>query len=158
MGASASCHADSVRIGAKVFLGGSCNPTTWRRDIAIPRLEKAGISYYNPQVEDWHESMIKYENDAKANAEVLLFVVDNVTRAIASIAEASYFIGQRRNVVLVVQHFDENTYSSTNIQKTELKDLNRGRTYLVDMALQAGMKVFETVDAAVEHICDKYCK
>lgn len=31
-----------------VFLGGSCNPTTWRVDIAIPMLKKMGITYYNP--------------------------------------------------------------------------------------------------------------
>ena len=33
-----------------VFLGGACNPTTWRQDIAMPMLDAAGISYYNPQV------------------------------------------------------------------------------------------------------------
>lgn len=31
-----------------MFLGGSCNPTTWRADTAIPELQKHGISYYNP--------------------------------------------------------------------------------------------------------------
>ena len=31
-----------------VFLGGSCNPTTWRKCIAIPYLEKHGVTYYNP--------------------------------------------------------------------------------------------------------------
>ena len=33
-----------------VFLGGSCNPTTWRKDIAMPLLEAGGVTYYNPQV------------------------------------------------------------------------------------------------------------
>lgn len=32
----------------EVFLGGSCNPTTWRADVAVPTLEKLGISFYNP--------------------------------------------------------------------------------------------------------------
>lgn len=32
----------------EVFLGGSCNPTTWRADVAIPTLNKLGISFYNP--------------------------------------------------------------------------------------------------------------
>lgn len=32
----------------EVFLGGSCNPTTWRTEIAIPKLKKMGISYFNP--------------------------------------------------------------------------------------------------------------
>jgi hypothetical protein len=34
----------------KVFLGGSCNPTTWRSSIAMPMLKKAGVPFYNPQV------------------------------------------------------------------------------------------------------------
>lgn len=38
---------------AKVFLGGSCNPTTWRKDVAIPLLEAKEITYYNPQVDEW---------------------------------------------------------------------------------------------------------
>jgi hypothetical protein len=33
-----------------VFLGGSCGKTTWRKNIAIPFLEAASITYYNPQV------------------------------------------------------------------------------------------------------------
>ncbi len=32
----------------EVFLGGSCNPTTWRRDLAIPRLKSNDITYFNP--------------------------------------------------------------------------------------------------------------
>ncbi|VDL96161.1 unnamed protein product [Schistocephalus solidus] len=31
-----------------VFLGGACNPTTWRQKHAIPFLEEAGINFYNP--------------------------------------------------------------------------------------------------------------
>ena len=27
--------------GRRIFLGGSCNPTTWRKDIAIPLLVRA---------------------------------------------------------------------------------------------------------------------
>lgn len=31
-------------IGPRVFLGGSCNPTTWRRDFAMPVLDKVAES------------------------------------------------------------------------------------------------------------------
>lgn len=34
----------------EVFLGGACDPTTWRFDIAMPTLEAAGVTFYNPQV------------------------------------------------------------------------------------------------------------
>lgn len=42
----------STNIGSAhsydVFLGGSCNPTTWRKDLAVPYLQEAGLSFYNP--------------------------------------------------------------------------------------------------------------
>jgi len=53
----------------QVFLGGSCNPTTWRKDTAMPILEMAGVAFYNPQVDDWHEGLVKLEAEAKAAAE-----------------------------------------------------------------------------------------
>jgi len=34
----------------EVFLGGACNPTVWRKSVAMPFLDAAGITYYNPQV------------------------------------------------------------------------------------------------------------
>jgi hypothetical protein len=37
-----------VMEAPEVFLGGSCNPTTWRADVAMPELNKLGISFYNP--------------------------------------------------------------------------------------------------------------
>mmetsp|Transcript_23169 Transcript_23169/g.34709 ORF Transcript_23169/g.34709 Transcript_23169/m.34709 type:complete len:145 (-) Transcript_23169:39-473(-) len=69
----------------QVFLGGSCNPTSWRKDVAIPAFEKADISYYNPQVERWTRDLIPKEAKAKADALCLLFVIDNATRANSSI-------------------------------------------------------------------------
>jgi Nucleoside 2-deoxyribosyltransferase like len=40
--------SESVMEAPEVFLGGSCNPTTWRADVAMPELQKLGISFYNP--------------------------------------------------------------------------------------------------------------
>ena len=44
-----------------VFLGGSCNPTTWRKDIAIPFCEQHSITFYNPQVDDWTPDLVEIE-------------------------------------------------------------------------------------------------
>lgn len=43
-----STSEESVVEAPEVFLGGSCNPTTWRADVAMPELKKLGISFYNP--------------------------------------------------------------------------------------------------------------
>ncbi len=51
----------------KVFLGGTCNDSTWRNEL-IPLLEANGIDYFNPLVDDWtpeckdNEDFEKYVN------------------------------------------------------------------------------------------------
>ena len=48
-----------------MFLGGSCNPTTWRDDLAIPFLKENSVTYYNPQVSNWRPELIEIEDQAK---------------------------------------------------------------------------------------------
>lgn len=134
----------------QVFLGGSCNPTTWRHDVAIPALEAADVAFYNPQVDDWHEGLVKLEADAKAESEVLLFVIDGQTRAIASILEATEYTVAGRNVALVIEDIEDGTEVDDQvITGRELKDLNRARAYLRDLAdRHDNVTVFETVEAA----------
>lgn len=76
-----------------MFLGGSCNPTTWRLDTAIPTLHNAAITYFNPQVDEWFPELIEIEEQAKMAATLQLFVVDNQTRAISSMVEIAYLAG-----------------------------------------------------------------
>ena len=134
-----------------VFLGGSCNPTTWRKNIAIPLLEAAKITYYNPQVDDWYPELEQIERKYKYNSRYVLFVIDNQTRAIASIQEASFCIGRGMNVVLVIKTIKD---CPEGINQNELKDLNRGRTYLAADAKANNIPVFEEVNHAIKHIID----
>ena len=135
-----------------VFLGGSCDPTTWRKDVAMPALDKAGVSYYNPQVDDWSPELVEIEAQAKATAEVLLFVIDSQTRAIASMLEAAELIG-RRDVRLVVLDIEDGTeIDGRAVTGRELKDLNRARAYLRDIAQRHGVTVYATVAEAVAAI------
>ena len=133
--------------GCTVFLGGSCNPTTWRKDIAIPLLEENNVDYYNPQVEDWSPELMTTENYQKENAKYLLFVIDDETRAIASMIEAANYIGLGRKVVLVIKQVSIKTFA-----ECEIKDLNRGRTYLHDIADQHNVKVFDSIEPAINYI------
>jgi len=137
-----------------LFLGGSCNPTTWRKDTAIPLCEEWGISYYNPQVDDWSEELVQIEAHAKENAKALLFVIDNQTRAITSCLEATEFICVGRVVSLVVSP-DIAAASSIDgepVRPRELKDLNRARRYLCDVAHRHGVEVHKDVRSAMSNI------
>lgn len=90
--------------GPEVFLGGSCNPTTWRADVAIPTLNQLGISFYNPQVSDWTPDLIELEHRAKEKARVLFFVMDSETRATAGAIEAAHIAGLNTKQLVLVLH------------------------------------------------------
>ena len=133
--------------GCTVFLGGSCNPTKWRKQIVIPMLEKVNMDYYNPQVDEWTSDLIVTENYQKDHAKYLFFVIDDETRAIASMIEVAYYIAQGRKVILVIKNVNESTFD-----EKELKDLNRGRTYLNDIAKKHNIPIFDSIEPAVHHL------
>lgn len=116
--------SESVLEAPEVFLGGSCNPTTWRADVAMPELKKLGISFYNPvsfskgqvkkvfwqfllnsqQVSQWTPDLIALEHRAKEKARVLFFVMDSETRASAGAIEAAHIAGQNQKPLILVLH------------------------------------------------------
>jgi hypothetical protein len=127
----------------------------------------AGVAFYNPQVDDWSEQDAKckaegiaggiaeVEAKAKDESQELLFVIDNKTRAIASILEATENITRGRNVTLVVNNIADGTViGEQTITGAELKDLNRARAYLLDLARRnpTNAKVFDTIEDAVQHV------
>lgn len=138
-----------------VFLGGSCDPTTWRRDIAVPKLTKYKIPFFNPQVDDWSPEFIQLEAKAKEECEVLIFVIDSKTRAIASMLEAVEYIMSNRKVVLVILNIPEGTLVDGEVVgNRQLKDLNRGRAFLCDIAArhQKHCDVFDSIEQAINHV------
>ena len=137
---------------AKVFLGGSCNPTTWRADIAIPLLESKEITFFNPQVDEWSEELVAIEAKAKEDAEVLLFVIDNKTRGITSMLEATENISRGRKVILVIVPYDEITVDDVPLEGSEKKDLSRARKYLLDIAKRHETAVYNDVEEAIKSI------
>ncbi|ETN03776.1 hypothetical protein PPTG_15971 [Phytophthora nicotianae INRA-310] len=134
-----------------VFLGGSCNPTTWRHDVAMPMLDAAHVHYFNPQVDEWFEELIQIEAKAKETAQIVLMVVDGLTRSIVCINEAVEYICRGRKVMLVVDDIEEGTEVAGKVlSKTELADLNGARQCLRDLAHRRGVGLFPDVAAAIE--------
>lgn len=145
----------------QVFLGGSCNPTTWRKTVSIPALVAAGVAFYNPQVDDWKPELVALEAAAKQDSEQLLFVIDGQTRAIASILEATEYACSGRQVVLVVENVPDGTVvEGQTITGRELKDLNRARSYLLDVAKRHpdNVKVFPNVADATSYLIEVLTK
>ncbi|XP_069697764.1 uncharacterized protein raw isoform X2 [Periplaneta americana] len=135
----------------EVFLGGSCNPTTWRQDVAIPMLKNLGITYYNPQVSHWGPELIELEYQAKQNAAILFFVIDNQTRSVASIIEAAHLSGRRRKLILVIHAYQGPGQKiwGEPISEEEYEDLMMGQMMLQDLVERQGIPVFESVPVAL---------
>ncbi|CAL7942752.1 unnamed protein product [Xylocopa violacea] len=139
------------RMAYEVFLGGSCNPTTWRSEIAIPTLQRLGITYYNPQVSQWGPELIAQEYEAKQTAKVLLFVIDNQTRNSAGIIEAAQLAATRReSLILVIYPYRQGqTILGETVSIQEYYDLMNGLLVLQYLMERQRIPIFESVPVAL---------
>ncbi|KAL0276298.1 UNVERIFIED_CONTAM: hypothetical protein PYX00_003897 [Menopon gallinae] len=135
-----------------VFLGGSCNPTTWRKDIAIPKLKEMNISYYNPQVSQWRPDLLELEYQAKENSAVMFFVIDNQTRGVSTLVEVAHIAGSKRNLTLVIQSYtqEKQTICGEVISQREYEDLRNGQEVLRELVESQNMVVFNDIHDALK--------
>ena len=70
---------------SKVFLGGTCNGSTWRDEI-IPKLD---CDFFNPVVDDWNEEcQAEEERQKNRECDIHLYVITSDMMGVFSIAEA----------------------------------------------------------------------
>lgn len=142
------------RMEHQVFLGGACGATTWRKDIAIPLLEAAGVTYYNPQlgVGEWTPACEAAEMEAKDAAEALVFVMNGATRGVATAAEIGWYMGRGRKLALAITDIGAaDLIDGRRPTEAERDDLNRGRIFLRTMAREHSVPVFVEIADAIRH-------
>lgn len=141
-------------MSKQVFLGGACGRTTWRKDIAIPILEEAAVSYHDPQmgVGEWSLDDEAGEMLTKDEADVLMFVVSKETRGVAAVAEASYLIGANAKVAICLQMMEAGVEIEGKVlDQYECDDLNRGRAFLKSMGERHNVPLFDNVKETTEY-------
>ena len=67
----------------KVFLGGTCNESTWREEL----IKKLEIDYFNPVVDDWTEECYQEELRQREICDYCLYVITPRMTGVYSIAE-----------------------------------------------------------------------
>jgi len=83
-------YCDEMRINKgdvsmkKVFLGGTCNGSTWRDEL----IKLIHIDYFNPVVDDWTEDCMKEERRQREICDFVLYVITPKMTGVYSIAEA----------------------------------------------------------------------
>lgn len=71
-----------------VFLGGTCNGSTWRDEL-IPLLDQNKIDAFNPVVDDWNEEAQKREDFHKENDDYTLYVLTPEMSGVYSVFEVA---------------------------------------------------------------------
>ncbi|XP_049538387.1 uncharacterized protein LOC125952750 isoform X2 [Anopheles darlingi] len=140
--------------GPEVFLGGSCNPTTWRADVAIPTLDQLGISFYNPQVSHWTPDLIELEHRAKEKAKVLFFVLDSQTRSTAGAIEVAHIAGQNSKYLLLVllPYSSRQKILNETLSEDEYMDLMSNQLILRQLVLRRGLPVLDSIPSALQRV------
>jgi len=70
----------------KIFLGGTCNESTWRNKMEI-YLHAEGLSYFNPVVEDWTDACMAQEIQERKTCDFVLYTITPKSDSVYSIAE-----------------------------------------------------------------------
>jgi hypothetical protein len=145
----------------EVFLGGSCNPTTWRQELAIPHFQSHSISCYNPQVDHWTPDLVEIEHRAKESASLLFFVIDHDTRSLAAIAEVCYLAARGRKIIVVISSMPTDARETKFMQhkirscrdddRDDYKNACEARRTLRVLLQSLHVPVFDNIRLALEY-------
>lgn len=119
----------------KVFLGGTCNNSTWR-DKLIPLLK---IDYFNPVVDDWTPECQDEEIRQRELCDYCLYTITPKMTGVYSIAEVVDDSNKRpEKTILCV--LDEDNGSS--FSETQIKSLKQVK----EMVKNNGANVFNSLE------------
>lgn len=127
----------------KVFLGGTCNESTWR-DKLIPLLEENNINYFNPVVPDWTEECYQEELKQKEICDINLFVITPLMTGVYSIAEVVDLSNKRPNNTIFAILYNDKDENGRDISfdKGQTKSLLK----VLEMVRENGAKTCNIVN------------
>ena len=125
----------------KIFLGGTCNESTWRNRI-IPMLK---IDYFNPVVDDWTEDCMKREIEERKNCDLCLYTITPKMTGVYSIAEVVDDSNKRpeRTILVLLSH--DGTLSFDAGQWKSLSSVAR-------MVINNGGRVFDDLKSVANYV------
>lgn len=125
----------------KVFLGGTCNESTWR-DNLISMLK---IDYFNPVVEDWTPECQKEEIRQRDKCDYCLYVVTPKMTGVYSIAEVIDDSNKRPQKTIFCYLEVDNGIA---FEKGEIKSLNA----VSKMAESNGAYIFSSLSQIADFL------
>lgn len=130
-----------------IGLFGTCGNSKWR-DTFIETYKRLGISFFNPQIENWDSASAVEEARHLAEDKIILFPVTNETYSTGSLAEVGFSIlnaiklDDRRDFVIMINmeldiELDDKVARKESIRARalvleHLRKLRLSNLYLVD--------------------------
>lgn len=128
-----------------LFLGGTCNNSTWRKDI-ISLLEKKGLGYFNPVVSDWTSEDEKKEDLIKSKEDTVeLYVISKEMTGPYSIAEAVDASNKKPDKLIFLIIFEGFDFGMTKSLKAVEKIIMANKAFVVTN-LQEAVNMFEKIN------------
>ncbi len=125
----------------KVFLGGTCNESTWRNRIIL-MLE---IDYLNPVVDNWTEDCMEREIQERRNCDFCLYTITPKMTGVYSIAKVVDDSNKRPDKTILVVLRDDDDQKFTQGQWKSLMTVAR-------MVRDNGGQVFDNLGSAAVYI------
>lgn len=104
----------------RVFLGGTCNESTWRSEMET-LLKEAGMDYFNPVVDDWTPAHLDNELRERKECDICLYTITPKMTGVYSIAEAIDDSNKRPDKTVLVLLRNDERESFTCGQWTSLR-------------------------------------
>ncbi len=133
-------------IKNKVFLGGTCNGSTWRNRMMV-YLYDDGMEYYNPIVDDWDEDAQKREIIERENCDFCLYTITPKMNGVYSIAEVIDDSNKRPDKTILVLLREEGGIGFTDSQWKSLANVGK-------MVIRNGGKVFDDLKSTSVYMRD----
>lgn len=134
----------NIGNGKSVFLGGTCNESTWR-DKIIPMLN---IKYFNPVVENWTEDRKEIEIQARDESTFCLYTVTPKMTGVYSIAELTDDCNKdpKKTIFVALMEDDGQSFSEDEWKSIEA---------VAELVRQNGSAVFYSLEEAAKFINNK---
>ena len=141
-------------INNKVFLGGTCNNSTWRDEL----ISLLKIKYFNPVVEDWTPECQLNEYKEKELSNIHLYVITKEMTGVFSIAEVIESVHSNKETIFIVipEGFDSRQLKS--LQAVADMVISHGgkakiTSNINDVAIMINRLDNNTIDKTYKFIC-----
>lgn len=130
-----------------MFLGGTCNGSTWRNRM-MNYLHEEGVGWFNPVVPDWTEACMAQEIKEREVCDFLLYVVTPRMTGVYSIAEVVDDSNKKPDKTILVLLRDD---GDLHFSDRKWKSLGA----VAKMVTRNGGKVFDNLKSAAVYVGDR---